>query len=89
MDPSTPEGLFKDTTNIKSIKQDISVFVSIGGWTFSDNGTATQPLLGEIAGDETKRKSFANNMVSFLRDTVRTLLHVTNNIHSISLTLRL
>ncbi|KAB8227369.1 uncharacterized protein BDW43DRAFT_323913 [Aspergillus alliaceus] len=67
MDSSTPASLFQDTTNIKSIKQDISVFVSIGGWTFSDNGTATQPLLGEIAGDETKRRTFANNVVHFLR----------------------
>ncbi|OGM50923.1 hypothetical protein ABOM_000717 [Aspergillus bombycis] len=68
MDSSTPESLFKETTNIKSIKEDISVFVSIGGWTFSDNGTATQPLLGEIAADETKRKAFANNVVNFLRE---------------------
>ncbi|KAE8150566.1 hypothetical protein BDV25DRAFT_172049 [Aspergillus avenaceus] len=67
MDSSTPESLFKDTTNIKSIKEDIKVFVSIGGWAFSDNGTATQPLLGEISADEKKRKKFANNVVHFMR----------------------
>lgn len=34
--------------------------------TFSDNGTATQPLYGEIAADPAKRQSFANNVVRFM-----------------------
>lgn len=67
MDSATPTSLFKDTTNVKSIKQDLSVFVSIGGWSFSDNNTATQPLFGEISADAAKRKKFANNVVHFMR----------------------
>jgi chitinase len=67
MDSATPASLFKDTTNIKSIKADLSVYVSIGGWTFSDNGTATQPLFGEIAASEANRKKFANNVVHFMQ----------------------
>ncbi|KAF7171146.1 hypothetical protein CNMCM5623_003575 [Aspergillus felis] len=67
MDSSTPSSLFKDATNLKSIKQDLSVFVSIGGWTFSDNGTATQPVFGDIAADETSRQTFANNVVHFMK----------------------
>lgn len=67
MDSATPTSLFKDTTNVKSIKQDLSVFVSIGGWSFSDNNTATQPLFGEISADAAKRKKFANNVVRFMR----------------------
>ncbi|GKZ21587.1 hypothetical protein AbraCBS73388_007488 [Aspergillus brasiliensis] len=67
MDESTPATLFQDTTNVKSIKQDIKVFVSIGGWTFSDNDTSTQPLFGEIAADATKRQTFANNVVHFMK----------------------
>ena len=47
MDGSTPASLFQDTANLKSIKQDLKVFVSVGGWTFSDNGTNTQPLYGK------------------------------------------
>jgi len=47
MNESTPASLFQDTANLKSIKQDLKVFVSVGGWTFSDNGTDTQPLYGE------------------------------------------
>lgn len=34
--------------------------------TFSDNGTATQPLYGEIAADPAKSQSFANNVVRFM-----------------------
>ncbi|EAW15054.1 glycoside hydrolase family 18 protein [Aspergillus clavatus NRRL 1] len=67
MDGSTPASLFQDTTNLKSIKQDIKVFVSIGGWTFSDNDTSTQPLFGEIAADATKRQTFADNVVHFMK----------------------
>jgi chitinase len=32
MDGSVPTSLFSDITNLKSIKQDLDVFVSIGGW---------------------------------------------------------
>lgn len=32
MDGETPAKLFQETTNIKIIKPDLSVFVSVGGW---------------------------------------------------------
>ncbi|PYH80263.1 hypothetical protein BO82DRAFT_375731 [Aspergillus uvarum CBS 121591] len=67
MDSDTPSTLFQDTTNVKSIKSDIEVFVSVGGWTFSDNSTATQPVYGKIAADATKRQTFADNVVHFLK----------------------
>lgn len=67
MDSDTPSSLFQDTTNVKSIKSDIKVFVSVGGWTFSDNNAATQPVYGEIAADATKRQKFADNVVHFLQ----------------------
>ncbi|KAH7303662.1 glycoside hydrolase superfamily [Stachybotrys elegans] len=67
MDASTDAGLFIETTNLKGLKPGLQVWASLaGGWTFSDNGTVTQPLLGEIARDATKRQTFANNMLSFL-----------------------
>ncbi|MCJ1245495.1 hypothetical protein MMC30_002699 [Trapelia coarctata] len=34
--------------------------------TFSDNGTATQPLYGDIAADPSKRQGFANNALRFM-----------------------
>ncbi|BDD61512.1 hypothetical protein MAP00_006554 [Monascus purpureus] len=67
MDSRTPSSMFRDNANLKSIKQDLSIFVSVGGWDFSDNGTATQPLYGEIAADAGKRQTFANNVVHFMK----------------------
>ncbi|KAL4900084.1 hypothetical protein BDW74DRAFT_171029 [Aspergillus multicolor] len=67
MDKATPASLFEDTTSVKAIKEQIKIYVSIGGWTFSDNDTTTQPLFGEIAADATKRKTFANNVVHFMK----------------------
>lgn len=69
MDEQTPEGLFARTTDIKNTKSrnsELQVFVSLGGWTFSDNNTATQPLFSQIAADEDKRTKFADNLLGFM-----------------------
>ncbi|KAI1114378.1 hypothetical protein F5Y14DRAFT_441271 [Nemania sp. NC0429] len=67
MDSVTPNSLFDDLTTLKAIKPDLEVWVSIGGWTFSDNNTATQPVFGDIAADTSKRQKFANNLVHFMQ----------------------
>ncbi|KAK7915206.1 glycoside hydrolase superfamily [Apiospora marii] len=67
MDSATPGSLFDDLTTLKTIKPDLEVWVSIGGWTFSDNNTATQPVFGDIAADAGKRQKFANNLVHFMQ----------------------
>jgi chitinase len=66
MDDETPRQLFQDVTDLKSQASALEVWIAIGGWTFSDNGTATQPLLGEIAADSAKRQKFADNLVDFM-----------------------
>jgi chitinase len=70
MDSETPEHLFQDVTAIKSMKSgtdvQLEVFVSIGGWTFSDNGTATQPVFGDIASTDANRQKFADRLVIFM-----------------------
>lgn len=68
MDPQTPARLFKECNDLKRYKSDLKVYISIGGWTFSDNGTATQPLLGEIAADAGRRQRFADNVVRFMNE---------------------
>jgi len=67
MDSDTPSSLFTDATNLKSIKEDIKVFVSVGGWSFSDNDTTTQRIYGDIAASATLRQKFADNVVHFLK----------------------
>lgn len=69
MDSETPESLFVQTTAIKDLKSlssGLEVWVSIGGWTFSDNDTSTQAVFPDIAGDTDKRQTFADNLVSFM-----------------------
>lgn len=70
MDGLTPSSLFTQTADVRTFKtglSDLAVFVSLGGWTFSDNETATQPTFGDIARTETNRQTFANNLVDFMK----------------------
>lgn len=66
MDASTPDSLFSDVTAAKQNRPNLKVFISLGGWSFSDNGTTTQPIFGNIASSAANRKQFANNAVSFM-----------------------
>jgi chitinase len=66
MSSDTPAQLFQTVVNAKSYKSDLQVWLSIGGWTFSDNGTATQAVFGTIAASSTNRQTFANNLLIFL-----------------------
>ncbi|KAI9831288.1 MAG: hypothetical protein M1826_003727 [Phylliscum demangeonii] len=70
MDSDTPASLFQITTDVRNLKTgnaDLEVWISIGGWTFSDDGTPTQPVFPAIAADPQKRQTFADNLVSFMR----------------------
>ncbi|EUC49054.1 glycoside hydrolase family 18 protein [Bipolaris oryzae ATCC 44560] len=66
MDAQTPVSTFEDVVALKDLKPDLKVFVSIGGWTFSDNDTATQPVFGNIARTSDNRQKFANNLLKFM-----------------------
>ncbi|KAF3055152.1 Killer toxin subunits alpha/beta [Daldinia childiae] len=66
MDAATPVSTFQDLADLKLLNPNLEIFVSIGGWTFSDNGTATQPVFGNIAQSATNRQTFANNVLQFL-----------------------
>lgn len=66
MDEQTPERLFQLTVDTKQYNPDLKVWVSVGGWTFSDNKTATQPVFGDIASKLENREKFAANVVRFL-----------------------
>lgn len=66
MDDLTDENLFRSVAELKDIKKDLQVWVSIGGWTFSDNDTTTQPVFGDIARTDANRRKFADKLLSFL-----------------------
>jgi len=60
MDKETTEDLWQLTVDVKRYNPNLKVYVAVGGWTFSDNGTATQPLLGEISRTQANRQKFAD-----------------------------
>lgn len=66
MDPETPVELFQEVVDVKKYKSDLKVWLSVGGWTFSDNGTATQPVFGNIASTPANRQKFADNAMRFM-----------------------
>jgi len=66
MDAATPVSLFEDISDLKIVNPDLKIFVSIGGWTFSDNDTYTQPIFGNIASSSANRQLFADKLVAFL-----------------------
>lgn len=66
MDSMTPGYLFQATVGTKIHNPNLQVFVAIGGWTFSDNGTATQTIFSQIASNQVNRQKFADNVVKFL-----------------------
>lgn len=71
MESDMPSSLFTQTTALRTLNSDaddVEIFVSIGGWTFSDNSTATQPVFSDIAASEANRNTFAKNLVNFLRE---------------------
>jgi chitinase len=66
MDAATPVRTFTDFAALKAKNPALELFVSIGGWTFSDNETATQPVFGNIARSAANCQTFANNVLQFL-----------------------
>lgn len=68
MDIATPISLFDDVIALKLAKPDLKIFVSIGGWTFSDNDTETQAMFGNITKRSSNRQTFVKNVLSFLNE---------------------
>jgi chitinase len=67
MDPGTSSELFLQVAEAKLYNPALEVWISVGGWTFSDNGTATQPVYGNIARSAANRQTFANNVLQFMK----------------------
>lgn len=66
MDNLSPD-LFSDLTSLKSQNSALKTVVALGGWTFNDNGTATQPVFSDMVSSDTNRQMFITNLLSFLR----------------------
>jgi chitinase len=68
MDGTVPIELFSQFAGLKKQNPALKVIVSIGGWTFNDNGTITQPVFGDIAGSSGNRAKFIDNLLDFMQN---------------------
>lgn len=57
---------FQSVTNLKMQSPATKVWVSIGGWTFSDNDTITQPLWTELSSTQANRNKFILQLETFM-----------------------
>jgi chitinase len=60
--------LFSDFTEVKNDNADLKAVVALGGWTFNDNGTATQPVFSGMVSSKGNRGTFITNLISFMRE---------------------
>lgn len=60
--------LFADFTEVKNENADLKAIVALGGWTFNDNGTATQPVFSDMVSSVENRAMFIANLMSFMRE---------------------
>ncbi|KAM0255869.1 hypothetical protein ACHAQJ_005374 [Trichoderma viride] len=65
---SDADKLYTAVTSARFANPKAGFWLSIGGWTFSDNNTIFQPVFGEVASSEAKRKRFALNLVKFMTE---------------------
>ena len=63
-----PSDLFSQFSAIKSKNPSLRTLVSLGGWTFNDNGTSTQPVYSNIVSSSDNRSKFINNLITFLQN---------------------
>ena len=63
-----PISLFSDLTSMKKKNSGLKAVVALGGWTFNDNGTATQPVFSNMVSTRQNRASFITNLLSFMRE---------------------
>ncbi|KAF8252102.1 glycosyl hydrolases family 18 protein-like protein [Wilcoxina mikolae CBS 423.85] len=63
-----PVSLFSDLTDMKRKNSGLKAVVALGGWTFNDNGTATQSVFSNMVSTKQNRAKFITNLLSFLRE---------------------
>lgn len=65
--PGASTGGFQSITNLKQKAPGLKIWLSLGGWTYSDNETDTQPVFGDLASSEANRQKFIVSLSQFMR----------------------
>ncbi|KAI4634170.1 uncharacterized protein J4E87_001340 [Alternaria ethzedia] len=66
MDDLSPD-LFSQFTDVKKSNPGLKTVIALGGWTFNDNGTATQPVFSDMVSTAANRALFIKKLFAFMR----------------------
>lgn len=66
MDETASLASMKRTTALKAKQPGLKVFIAIGGWTFSDNGTIWQPVMTQLCASSANRRTFIRKIMDFM-----------------------
>ena len=61
------ESLFSDFTALKKRNRNLVATISLGGWSFNDNDTTSQPVYTNMVSTSANRQTFIANLFSFMR----------------------
>lgn len=61
-----PDSVIDKITQLKDTNPAINMVISLGGWSFNDNDTTTQPVFGDMVSSKSKRATFITNLFAFL-----------------------
>ncbi|KAF1992565.1 glycoside hydrolase family 18 protein [Aulographum hederae CBS 113979] len=64
--PGLDDSLFHQIPELKSRNPDLKVFISIGGWSFTNEGAETRTVLSRICESGISMRNFANSVNLFL-----------------------
>ncbi|KAM7204861.1 family 18 glycosyl hydrolase [Rhypophila sp. PSN 637] len=66
--PGVPPSAYNQLVDLKEKAPGLKVWLAIGGWTFSDNNTVTQPLWNEVSKNAANRNKFISGLIKFMSD---------------------
>jgi chitinase len=64
--PGVDSDTLTQIMEMKSHNPNVKMMISLGGWSFNDNGTDTQPVYSDMVSTSAKRAQFIDNLFSFL-----------------------
>ncbi|OTA92708.1 glycoside hydrolase family 18 protein [Hypoxylon sp. CO27-5] len=68
MMPGVPDSVITDVMDLKQQNPGIKMIISLGGWTFSDNGTDTQPVFSDIVSSTANQLKFISKLLAFVNE---------------------
>lgn len=65
--PGVDEEVMTQIMNLKANAPGLRIYISLGGWDYSDNDTTTQAVFGDLASTAQKRATFIGVLDKFMR----------------------